>query len=71
MLCNTFLDLIDMIKQIDETSSMEHKSFYDLMKPKRKATTKPSIKNFFPQLWKKSDDKIIEFMCLPSKVLRE
>ena len=41
------------------------------MKPKRKTTTKTSIKNFFPQLWKKSDDKIIEFMCLPSKVLRE
>lgn len=50
---------------------MEHKSFYDLMKPKRKATSKPSIKNFYPQLWKKSDDKIIEFMCLPSKVLKE
>lgn len=59
MISNTFLDLIDMVKQIDEISSMEHKSFYDLMKPKRKTTSKPSIKNFYPQLWKKSDDKII------------
>ncbi len=38
---------------------MEHKSFYELMKPKRKTSTKPSIKNFYPSLWKKSDDKII------------
>ncbi len=71
MICNTFLDLIDMVKQIDEIGSMEHKSFYELMKPKRKTTNKPSIKNFYPTLWKKSDDKIIEFMCLPSKVLKD
>lgn len=29
------------------------------MKPKRKTFQKPTIKNFYPQLWKKSDDKII------------
>ena len=50
---------------------MEHKSFYELMKPKRKTSQKSSIKNFYPQIWKKADDKIIEFMCLPVKLLRD
>lgn len=29
------------------------------MKPKRKTQQKYHIKNYYPQIWKKNDDKII------------
>jgi hypothetical protein len=38
---------------------MEHKSFYELMKPKRKHVHKYALKHLYPNFWKKTDEKII------------
>ena len=59
-----FTDMIEVNQFLDEKGSMEHKSFYELMKPKRKGTQKYGLKNIYPPCWKKADEKIIEFMCL-------
>jgi hypothetical protein len=41
------------------------------MKPKKKHKNITSIKNLFPIIWKKVDDKIFEFYHLKNEVLRE
>lgn len=43
---------------------MEHKSFYELMKPKRKQVHKYSLKHIYPAFWKKTDEKIMELLSL-------
>ena len=68
---NIFIDIIELIKYIDEKGSMEHKSFYELMKPKRKSVHKYILKNFYPQCWKKADEKVIEFMYLSKETLKK
>ena len=41
------------------------------MKPKKKHKNITSIKNLFPIIWKKVDDKIFEFYDLKNEILRE
>lgn len=41
------------------------------MKPKRKHVHKYSLKNIYPNFWKKADEKIIEFLCLKRETLRK
>lgn len=41
------------------------------MKPKRKHVHKYSLKHIYPDFWKKSDEKIKEFLCLKRQALRK
>ena len=40
------------------------------MKPKKKHKNIVHIKNFFPILWKRIDDKILEFISLSNQILK-
>lgn len=71
MIFTIILDLIELIQYIDEKGSLEHKSFYELMKPKRKPVHKYSLKHIYPTFWKKVDEKIIEFISLKRETLRK
>jgi len=51
--------MIQLMKYIEECSCSKHKSFYELMKPKKKHKNVSNIKNLFPIIWKKADDKIL------------
>jgi hypothetical protein len=59
-----FLELIQLMRYIEEASSSKHRSFYELMKPKKKPKGHNSIKNTYPTLWKKHDDHFTELMYL-------
>jgi len=53
-----------LMKYIDESSCSKHKSFYEIMKPKKKHKNVNNIKNLYPALWKKDDEKVFQFMAL-------
>ena len=58
------------MKYIEESSCAKHKSFYESMKPKKKHKNIFNIKNVFPIIWKRVDDKVIEFISLNVDTLK-
>lgn len=70
LIINIFLELIQLMKYIEESSCAKHRSFYELMKPKKKHKNVYNIKNLFPIIWKKVDDHIIEFVSLSQETLK-
>ncbi len=70
LILNIFLEMIQLMKFIEESSCAKHRSFYELMKPKKKHKNVYNIKNFFPMVWRKVDDHIFEFMSLGVETLK-
>ncbi len=65
-----FLELFELMRHIDSIGSMEQRSFYDLMKSKRKGSNKIRLKNFYPGCWKKADEHLLRFLDLKKEILK-
>ena len=64
MIINMFFELITLMKYIEDASSTKHRSFYELMKPKKKHKNSYTIKCTFPTIWKKVDDHYNELVYI-------